>query len=209
MIRVYIAAVSAYLVLALAGCSSSGDNSAQNQPTGGSASDATLATSGTEVDGTLQQALSSDKSKVGNTFSLLERDTFFHKNPRLNHAVIDGHVTSVFPASPTHNAAMTVVFDDLRFADGTSMPLRATIISLGDFEPKSHTLRNAGIVVASAMVGHMIAKHSGNKMGTIAGAAAGVWIASTLKSNIEIKPGAIIRLRLTQDLTTAPAPAST
>jgi len=168
-----------------------------------------LAASGTEVDGALQQELSSNKSKVGDTFSLLERDTFFHKNPQLNQARIDGHVTNVSPASPLHNATMTVVFDDVRLSDGTTMPLRATIISLGDFEPKSHMLRNAGIVIGSAVVGHMVAKHTGNKMGTLAGAAAGVALASSLKSNIVIKPGAIIRLRLTEDLMRSPAPAST
>lgn len=209
MTRFSILAVSACLTLALAGCSSGGNGGAQSQPTAGGASSATLAASGSEVDGALQQELSSNKSKVGDTFSLLERDTFFHKNPQLNHALIDGHVTNVSPASPLHNATMTVVFDDVRFSDGTTMPLHATIISLGDFEPKSHMLRNAGIVVGSAIVGHMVAKHTGNKMGTLAGAAAGVALASSLKTNIVIKPGAIIRLRLTEDLTRAPAPAST
>jgi hypothetical protein len=208
MTRVSFSALGAFLILALAGCSSSGNSGAQNQPTAGSASNAPLATSGTEVDGALQQGLSSNKSKVGDTFSLLERDTFFHKNPQLNHALIDGHVTSVTPASPLHNATMTVVFDDVRFGDGTSMPLHATIISLGDFEPKSHMLRNTGIVIGSAVVGHMVAKHTGNRMATLAGAAAGVALASSLKSNIVIKPGAIIRLKLTEDLTAAPSPAS-
>jgi hypothetical protein len=209
MTRVSIAALGACLIFVVAGCSSSGNSGAQNHPTTGSASHATLAAIGTEVDGALQEGLNSSKSKVGDTFSLLERDTFFHKNPQLNHALIEGHVTAVSPASPLHNATMSVAFDDIRFADGSSMPFHATIISLGDFEPKSHMLRNTGIVIGSAVVGHMIAKHTGNKMGTIAGAAAGVALASSLKTNIVIKPGAIIRLKLTEDLAVGPAPAST
>jgi hypothetical protein len=209
MTRVSIVALGACLIVTVAACSSSGNSGAQNQQTTASASNATLAASGTEVDGALQESLSSNKSKVGDTFSLLERDTFFHKNPQLNHALIEGHVTAVSPASPLHNATMSVAFDDIRFADGSTMPLHATIISLGDFEPKSHMLRNTGIVIGSAIAGHMIAKHTGNKMGTLAGAAAGVALASALKTNIVLKQGAIIRLKLTDDLTNAPAPSST
>ena len=208
MIRIsFSAALGACIAIAVAGCSSGGNNAAQTQPTTASAPGSILVARDAEVDGTLQQELSSNKSKVGDTFSLLERDTFFHKNPALSQAVIDGHVTSVSPASPLHKATMTVVFDDVRLADGTTAPLHATIISMGDFEPKSHMLRNTGIVIGSAIAGHMIAKHTGSKMGTLAGAAAGIALASSLKSNIDVKPGTVIRLKLTDDLASAAAPS--
>jgi outer membrane lipoprotein SlyB len=200
--------------LSIAGCSSNSSNQSGSNPpasqstTQTGASGTTLAARGTEVDAVVQQAISSAKNKQGDTFTLTEKDTFFHKNPALSGAAIDAHVENISPAGPLHKATMTVVFDDVRLPDGSTAPIHATILSMGDFEPKSHTMRNIGIVIGSAVVGHMLTKHSGNKMGTLAGAAAGMALASGLKSNIEVKPGTLVRLKLTDDLTTTPVPAT-
>jgi hypothetical protein len=183
-------------------------NQSTSQAGTGGASGATLATHGTEVDAVVQQELNSAKNNQGDAFTMAEKDTFFHKNPALHGATIDGHVENLSPASPLHKATMTVVFDDVRLGDGSSAPIHAAIISMGDFQPKGHTLRNVGIVVGSAVAGHMLAKKTGNRMGTLAGAAAGIALASSLKSNIDVKPGTVVRLRLLDDLVTTPVPAS-
>ena len=208
---------AAFAALSMTACSSTsssqnGANAPSSQPAAqsgaGGASGTTLAARGVEVDAVVRQDLNSAKSKQGDAFTMAEKDTFFHKNPALNGATIDGHVENVSAASPMHKATMTVVFDDVRFADGSSAPIHAAIISMGDFQPKGHMLRNVGIVVGSAVAGHMLAKRTGSHMGTLLGAAAGVALASSLKSNIEVKPGTVVRLRLLDDLTTTPVPAS-
>jgi len=214
MVKISFCAALACVALCAAACSSnsssqsgsSSQSTAQAGAAGGSGS--TLAARGAEVDAVVQQDLNSAKNKQGDAFTLTEKDTFFHKNPGLSGATIDGHVENVSPAGPTHNATMTVVFDDVRLADGSSAPIRASIISMGDFQPKGHTLRNIGIVVGATVAGHMLAKKTGNHMATLAGAAAGIALASSLKSNIEVKPGTLVRLRLTDDLVTTPVPST-
>jgi hypothetical protein len=217
MVKFSLCAAVTCVALCAAACSSNsssqtGTNSPANQSSaqGGAAggSGTTLAARGAEVDAVVQQDLNSGKSKQGDAFTLTEKDTFFHKNPALNGATIDGHVENVSAASPTHNATMTVVFDNVRLADGSSAPIRANIISMGDFQPKGHALRNIGIVVGATVAGHMLAKKTGNHLATLAGAAAGIALASSLKSNIDVKPGTVVRLRLTDDLVTTPVPAT-
>jgi hypothetical protein len=217
MDKPFLRVAAACVALAITACSSnsssqSGTNAPSNQsttPAGESgASGTTLATRGTEVDAVVQQDLNSAKNKQGDTFTMAEKDTFFHKNPALKGAMIDAHVENVSAASPMHKATMTVVLDDVRLADGSNAPIHAAIVSMGDFQPKGHMLRNVGIVIGSAVAGHMLAKRTGSHAGTLVGAAAGIALASSLKSNIEVKPGTVVRLRLIDDLTTTPVPAS-
>jgi hypothetical protein len=208
--------LSACLALTIAACSSNSSSQSSNAPAGqstagsmaGGASGTVLAARGVEVDAVVQQELDSAKNHQGDSFTMVEKDTFFHKNPALHGAMIEGHVENVSAAKPLHNATMTVVFDDVRLPDGSTAPVHAAILSMGDFQPKGHTLRNIGIVVGSAVAGHMLAKKTGGHMGTLMGAAAGVALASSLKSDIVVKPNTVVRLRMLDDLVTTPVPAS-
>lgn len=207
---------SACLLLSVAACSSNSSSQSSNAPAGqstgqsmaGGAPGTVLAARGVEVDAVVQQELDSAKNHQGDAFTMVEKDTFFHKNPALHGATIEGHVENVSAAKPLHSATMTVVFDDVRLPDGSTAPVHAAILSMGDFQPKGHTLRNIGIVVGSAVAGHMLAKKTGGHMGTLMGAAAGVALASSLKSDIDVKSGTVVRLRLLDDLVTTPVPAS-
>jgi hypothetical protein len=157
---------------------------------------------GTQIDGTLQQTLSSKTSHTGDTFTLTEKDTFFHKNAPISGATIDGHVENVSPAGPTHKATMTIVFDDIKLPDGTTAAFPASLKSLSTFEPHTHHIRDLGLIVGGAMAGHMVAK---SHHGGLAGAAAGFALASSLKSDIVVKSGTLVKLKLTHDLIDAPA----
>ncbi len=57
-----------------------------------------------------------------------------------------------------------------------------------------------GVIVGSAVVGHIASKKTGMHGGTLAGAAAGFAIVSAMKSDITIKPGTIVKLKLLHDL---------
>ncbi|MGH7706494.1 MAG: hypothetical protein ACREM8_03205 [Vulcanimicrobiaceae bacterium] len=161
-----------------------------------------LAHRGSEVYAVLGQTLSSKSNHDGDTFVLAEKETFFHHNPALKGATIDGHVENVSPASPTHKATMNVILDDIVLPDGSKAPIHATIVDLKTFEPKTHKLRDAGIIVGSAVAGHVVSGKTGKKGGTLVGAVAGAAIVSGLKSDVVVKKGTVVRLRLLDDVGT-------
>ncbi|MBD5633821.1 MAG: hypothetical protein IAI49_05010 [Candidatus Eremiobacteraeota bacterium] len=166
-------------------------------PAAGNA-DVVLARRGNQIDGTLQQTLNSKINHNGDTFTMSEKDTFFHHNAALTGATIDGHVENVTPAGPTHKATMSIIFDDVKLADGSTVPIQASVSSL---QAPTHHFRDAGLIVGGAVAGHMLGSHHGMKHGGLAGAAAGFALATTLKSDIYVKAGTIVKMKLAQDLT--------
>ncbi len=166
-----------------------------------------LAKKGWIVDGVLQQTLNSKSNHDGDTFTLAEKDTFFHHNPPLKGAVVEGHLENVTPASATHKATMSIIFDDIKLPDGSTLPIHAKVDSIKEFEPKTHHLRDAALIVGGAVAGHMVAKQH---HGGLAGAAAGFALASTLKSDINVKQGTLVQLKLLNELDeNAPGTSST
>jgi hypothetical protein len=165
--------------------------------TAGVSADTVLAKRGSEVDGTLQQTLNSKTNHDGDTFVLIQRDTFFHHAEALHGATIDGHLENVSPAGPTHKATMLVVFDDIKLPDGSTVPIDPRIKSLSTFEPHTHHIRDVGLIVGGAVAGHMMA---GKKHGGLAGAAAGFALSSTLKSDINVKKGTLVKLVMRSDV---------
>jgi hypothetical protein len=162
----------------------------------------TVVKKGTEIGGTLQQALSSKTSHNGDPFTLAEKDTFWHKVPAaLKGGVIEGHLEGVTPASATHKATMSIIFDDIRMPGGQVLPIHAKLVSFTVFEAKTHHIRDAGIIIGTAVVGHMAASKAGVQHGGLAGAAAGFALVSTMKSDIVVNPGTLVKLKLLDDLT--------
>ena len=159
---------------------------------------------GAEIDARLATPISTKTSQSGDPFKLSVTDLLFVHHPELKGATIDGHLENVTPAGPTHKATMNVIFDDITFADGRSEPISVALKNMSAFEPHTHHIRDMGIIVGSAVVGHIASKKLGHGGGTLAGAAAGFVIVSGLKSNIVIKPGTLVKLRLQHDL---PQPA--
>ncbi|MFN2460868.1 MAG: hypothetical protein ABR591_09310 [Candidatus Velthaea sp.] len=186
----HAAAITAALILIAAGAGAS------------RAQSVVLAPRGAELDGEIQQTLDSGKNHDGDAFTLRTKDTFFHKSA-LKGATVEGHLERVTRASRAHKAAMNVIFDDVRLADGTVAPIHVTVKSFKEFEPKTHRLRDAAIVVSTAVAGHAVSKRTGHKGGTLAGAAAGFAIATSMKSNIVVRRGTYVRLKLTDDVVPA------
>ncbi len=152
---------------------------------------------GTQVDCSLQQTLDTGKLHDGDTFTCTEKDTLFHKTPLLHGAVFNGHVENVSAAHPGHNPSVTVIFDSVTI-NGQTQPIQAQILNSKDFVPHMHLLRDAFVVAGSALAGHEVAKHTGKKHGTVAGAAAGVALVAAMKSNIVVKRSTPVKLRLQQ-----------
>jgi hypothetical protein len=166
------------------------------------AQDSTVLTKhGSEVDGKLLTPISTKTSASGDPFKLQVVDLLFVHHPELKGAVIDGHLEDISPAGPTHAAKLNVIFDDITFADGKSEPISVAVKNMSSLEPKTHHVRDVGIIVGSAVAGHIVSKKTGHGGGTLAGGAAGFAIVSAMKSDIVLKPGTLIKLRLQKDIT--------
>jgi hypothetical protein len=163
---------------------------------------AVLVAKGAEVDGSLQEALTSKTNQSGDKFTLRQTDTFWHRKPQLKGAVIEGHIENVSPAGLGKKATMSLVFDDIQLADGTVERLNAKLISLKEVEPQTHKIRDTGIILGSAVTGHIVSKHTGKNGGTLTGAAAGVALVASLKDDIKVKRGTVLRLRLLEPIVT-------
>ena len=167
--------------------------------------DTVLATRGTQIDGTLTQTLNSKTNHDGDTFSLTQKNTFFHHNAALAGATIDGHLENVTPAGPTHKATMNIIFDDVKLSDGNTIPVKATV---SDIKPPTHHIRDAGLIVGGAVAGHMLGNHMHKQHGGLAGAAAGFALVTTMKSDIQVKTGTIVKMKLASDLVESSAPSN-
>jgi hypothetical protein len=167
-----------------------------------------LAKKGAQIDGILNQTLDSGKDQSGQTFKLTEREGFFVKNPPLKNATVDAHLENVKPADGVklQKAAMTIVIDDIRLPDGTLIaPVQMGLKSLKDVEPKTHKVRDSAIIVGSAIAGHFVSKKTGHTGGTLAGAATGFALVNTMKSNIVLKKGTLVRMKANADILQPPA----
>ncbi|HEY9179455.1 MAG TPA: hypothetical protein VIO32_01970 [Candidatus Baltobacteraceae bacterium] len=202
MLRRTLTIAVALVVLAACGHHSdvttqSGGSNTYSSSSGGK----TVVAAGTDFYGRLQQPISTKTSHDGDTFTLAQTDTFFHKNPALHGAVIDGHVENVQAAGPMRNPALTLVFDDVRMPDGTKAPIDVKLESMKAFEPKTHHLRTLGMMVGGAIAGHEIAKHTGRKHGGLVGAVGGYALSQTLKTDISVPAGTVIEVKFEQPAT--------
>jgi hypothetical protein len=168
------------------------------------AQDAPLTKKGAEIDVRVLTAMSTKTSHSGDPFAMTETDLIFVHHPELKGATVEGHLEDVVAAGPTRKASMNVIFDDIKFADGRTEPISVAVKNMSAFEPRTHHLRDMGVIVGSAVVGHVVSKKTGHGGGTLAGAAAGFALVSAMKSDITIKPGTIVKLKLLRDL---PQPA--
>jgi hypothetical protein len=162
-----------------------------------------LAHKGAQLDGILNDTLDSGKDQSGKTFTLTEHEGIFVKNPALKGATIDGHIENVTPANglKLQKAAMNIVIDDIKMPDGTLIsPVQIGIKSLKDLEPKTHKLRDSAIIIGSAVAGHFVSKKTGRSGGSLAGAATGFALVNTLKSDIVLRRGTLVRMRVNQDI---------
>jgi len=190
MMRLMAAATAAML---LAAC---GHRAVNTESAGGTSSGGEIvAKAGTTYYGKLDKAVGTKISHDGDGFTLTHTDTFFHKNPALDGTVIDAHVENVRAAGPMRKPSMTIVFDDLRLADGTKEPVNASILSWKQFDPKTHHLRTIGMMIGGAVAGHMAHKNG------VLGAAGGYALSQTLKTDVQVPAGTVVELRLNTPVT--------
>jgi hypothetical protein len=205
-----LALAAVVLAVSLAACGKSSNVSSESAgPSAASqaaaAGGTVVAKAGTQFEGKLDKEISSKTSHDGDTFTLIEQDTMFHKDAALHGAIIEGHLAGISAAGMGKKPAMTIVFDDIKMPDGTTAPINAQLMNMGAFDAKSHHLRTAGMMIAGAMAGHVAARAAGKSHGGMMGAAGGFILSQTMKSDIDVKSGTILEVRLLSD---ASAPAA-
>jgi hypothetical protein len=164
-----------------------------------------LLKAGTVIDTTLDQDLSSKTNHNGDSFTLTpNKGGFWKKEPDVGSCIFLGHLANVTPAGPTHKATMTAILDGMKCPPSDNVnTVSLQLLSAKTFEPKTHLMRDTAIVVSAAVAGHIAA---GKSHGGLAGAAGGVALASTLKSDIVIKQGTVLTVKLLQPIVVPATP---
>lgn len=184
----------------LSGCSHHASNVTTRSAGAGqsAASGTTIAAIGTDYYGKLEQPIGSKISKDGDTFAIDETRS---GSPALKGAIIDGHVEGIQAAGPMRNPKMTIVFDDIRLPDEAKQPVDVQLVTLQAFAPKTHHLRTIGMMIASAVAGHELAKRTGGRHGALLGAAGGYALSQTLKTDISVPAGTVLQVRFKSPVT--------
>lgn len=211
-IKHFVIAFGLVAAVALTGCGKSSNVSTQSAATsaaesGGSPSGPVLVKAGARFQGRLQQEISTKKDHDGDTFTIVQHDTFLHSgDPALKGAVIDGHLENVSAAGLGKKPSLTLVFDDMKLPDGTTAPIHVKVLNLGAFDAKSHHWRTLGMVVAAGAAGHMAA---GAHHGGMAAAAGAYMLSQEMKTDVDVKPGTMLELQFVDPVVaTAGSPAA-
>lgn len=157
---------------------------------------------GTTFTGTLQQTLSSGKNHVGDPFTL---HTVLAKTVDGATVVpagskIHGHLSYVDGAGRVAGGAkLTLRFDSIELADGTTHTISATPLRLeGKGDAKESALEIGGGAVVGGILGGVLGHGSGDvAKGAAVGAAAGTGVAVATKGDqIVLGPGQRVKVTL-------------
>jgi hypothetical protein len=186
-------AFAGWLAIAiLAACGHSNNVTTRSAGAGQSGGGTTVVPAGTEFYGKLERPIGSKMSKDGDTFSLDETRA---GDPALKGAIVDGHLEELQSAGPMRNPKMTVVFDDVRMADGTKLPVNVQLVNLKAFSPQTHRLRTIGMMIGGAMAGHALAAKTGTKHAALMGAVSGYALSQQLKTDIVVPAGTVLEVK--------------
>jgi hypothetical protein len=160
----------------LAGCSTG--ESADAPPDGSAAPVSRTLTSGTQLDATLNRAISSNTAVAGDAFDAeVVRDVTTDEGTPVIPAgsTVHGTITAVSPANNTRSTGTLTLAMSSVTVDGMTYPLDASIASLDAVYQergveKADVARVAGGAAAGAIIGRVI---GGSTEGTIIGGAVG------------------------------------
>ena len=147
--------------------------------------------------GKLEQPIDTKTSKDNDPFAL---DEVRASDKSLTGATIEGHLQNVGAAGPMRKPTLTIVFDDIKMADGTKAPVNVQLISTSRFNPKTHHLRTIGLMIGGAIAGHEASKHMGGH-GSLLGAAGGYVVSQQLKTDISVPAGSVVELKFISPVT--------
>jgi hypothetical protein len=169
--------------------------------------------SGTKMDLTLNQELSSRKNKPGDTFTAKVASDIRDASGTIvieNGATVNGSVVAVKPAPNRRTpGTLTVALSTIE-ANGKTFPIRATVDSIQrEYKKQPINGRDAAKVgvgaAAGAVVGQVLSKNTkGTVIGAVVGGIAGAGVAAETKDmDVVIPDGSHILVTVTEPLTVA------
>lgn len=152
-------------------------------------------TSGSLLNGTLNQNLSSNHAYVGEPVSL-SNVTSNDGSGSVVGGTLYGHVTSVQAAAQGRPGKIQLRFTRLVLRNGATYAVSTTVTKTNT-QTKNNALKEAGGAVAGMLVGNMLGKtifHTG--AGGFLGAAGGFLLAKNSRENVNIPAGSVVQVQV-------------
>ena len=157
-----------------------------------------LLPSQTVITGTLEQTINSKSAQVGDPFVLDVQTPYPADDQRYQGAKVYGHVANVTHAGTTHKGSVTLGFDRLTLADGTTASLQGSVLSLDAQGNRANSTSKAIIGgVVGQIVGNYIGKHIGTDVGGAIGAIGGAIAGANIGQNVVVNQGSTVSMKTT------------
>ena len=144
---------------------------------------------GATLDGTIQTTFSTKTAQDGQRFTMI--------TPSRSH--ITGHLSEVERANFGRKAHVKLNIDTISLAGGTSLPLHAEVIGIGQ-QKQTNYAQAAGTVLGGLIVGNIVGKSIGTNLGGFIGVVGGTLLAVNTSQNIVVPAASAIRIKLTEPL---------
>jgi len=144
---------------------------------------------GAMITGTIQQELRSKTAQDGDGFTMVTSGG----------STIYGHLSQVDRANIGRKAHLKLNFDRIRFPDGSSARIHATLVSVQSHKQTNYT-RAAGTALGGLIAGNILGKAIGVGIGGAVGLVGGALLAANTASDIDIPAGAQAQIQLTRPL---------
>jgi hypothetical protein len=157
---------------------------------------------GTKFEVDVPQEISSGKNKSMDEIAFPVNSGLVGGNPALKGAKVEGHLENVVKAQTGKKATLHLVFDAIKFKDGSLQPINAQLLNTKvETKTKGKFLKNAGLILGGAVAGHFVGKKAGTKHGGMAGAAAATaFVLASPGGEVVIKKGTDLELKLKSPL---------
>lgn len=156
------------------------------------AADSYYLPAGSTLQGTIQQEINTKTAQSGQRFTMLTAGG----------SHIYGHLTQVDRGNIGRKAHVTLSFDYIRFPDGSTAPLHASLVGVQEKTQVNYG-QAAGQVLGGMVVGNILGKAVGTKLGGLAGVAGGALLAKNTATNIDIPAGSQATIRLNSAVSNA------
>ena len=156
--------------------------------------------SGQTLYAVMQTPLDSKTANVGDRFTMNVVQPF-PSGSDLTGASVFGHVAGVVRAGLGTRPRLELAFDRLAYADGSSVELQASLVSLQTKADTRNPFKLAGQTLAGMFVGNAVFKtlfHAAG--GGVLGAVGGLVLALNVKSDVHISEGAEAQLTLAEPI---------
>jgi outer membrane lipoprotein SlyB len=147
---------------------------------------------GETISGTLQQDINTKTAQDGQRFTVRTDGG----------STIYGHLTQVDRANIGRKAHVKLNFDWIRFPNGATSPLHASVESVQQKTQVNYG-QAAGQVLGGMIVGNIIGKKIGTNLGGLVGLAGGALLAKNTSTNIDIPAGSQMTVRLNSAISSA------